>query len=175
MAEKSYKCPYCHKPVLANEAVPVKKRYWHPQCLQQEKEQKKVKAEIKQEVKLAARNDPDYKNLVKYICKLYDLEQLTPMIRSQIEKYHEQYDMKYKGMKLSLEYFYEIKENEIKSKYGIGIVPSIYGDAKALYLSQMKMKRSLKQYNGQQQTNTVKVNMKPKNNRQDKLIDISKI
>lgn len=174
MAERTYKCPFCRQQVNESESILVQKRHYHVNCLQQEKEQKKAKQELKEEIRTAAKSDPDYKKLVEYICELYDLDHISPMIISQIDKYHERYNLKYTGIQLSLQYYYETLKNPIKEQYGIGIVPSIYDKAKYFYLQQKKVAASIKSNNIETKCQVIDVNVKATSKR-NKMIDISQI
>jgi hypothetical protein len=174
MAEKTYKCPFCRQQVGANESILVRKRHYHPSCLQQEQDEKKTKQELKDEIRSAANNDPNYKKLVEYICELYELDHISPMIISQIDKYHERYNLKYTGIQLSLQYYYETLKNPIKEQYGIGIVPSIYDKTKYFYLQQKKVAASVKSDTIETERQVIDVNVKPTSKR-NKMIDISKI
>ena len=75
----------------------------------------------------------DYKNLVAYICELYQIEAPTRWMLKQIKDYKEQFNFTYRGIKTTLHYFYEIQEgNSVEDSMGIGIVPFVYDEAKRL-------------------------------------------
>lgn len=89
------------------------------------REQEKIKKEEK-----------DAQALEEYIVILFQLEYLNPRIRKQIKEYVEQYGFTYSGILKTLQYWYEVKKNDItKANGGIGIVPYVYTQAKNYYHS----------------------------------------
>ena len=87
----------------------------------------------------------DYKNLVAYICELYQIEAPTRWMLKQIKDYKEQFNFTYRGIKTTLHYFYEIQEgNSVEDSMGIGIVPFVYDEAKRFYIEKKAVKDSLK-------------------------------
>lgn len=76
----------------------------------------------------------DYKNLITYICELYNIDCPTGWMLKQIKDFKETYNYTYKGMKTTLNYFFTIKtQNEPEEAMGIGIIPYVYDETKKYY------------------------------------------
>ena len=113
------KCLYCGKTFDRdkNRCIQVGRRYAHYEC--------SLSADEK---KLQEENDK--KELDDYIIQLLKIDFVDARIRKQINKYVEEYQYTYSGIKKALVYFYEIKGNSIeKANGGIGIVPFVYKNA----------------------------------------------
>ena len=86
----------------------------------------------------------DYEKLMIYVIKLYKLKEnyIPQKLQKQVTQYENEYEFTYSGMQKALRYWYEIKKNPIDNKYGLGIIPRIYPEAKqyyySLYLSQLQ-------------------------------------
>lgn len=90
------------------------------------------------------REAQDYRNLIAYICELYQLDAPTGWMLKQIKDFKEQFKYTYKGIKTTLHYFYEIQEgNDVADSMGIGIVPFIYDEAKKFYIDKKAVKDSV--------------------------------
>lgn len=81
----------------------------------------------------------DRKELYDYICDLYELDIPTTMMMKQIKEFKENYNYKYKGMLLALQYWYEILEKSFNEENGLGIIPYIYNEAKKHYIAKQKI------------------------------------
>ncbi len=124
----------------------------------------------------------DYKNLVAYICELYQIEAPTRWMLKQIKDYKEQFNFTYRGIKTTLHYFYEIQEgNSVEDSMGIGIVPFVYDEAKRFYIEKKAVKDSLKDCDLEEIGNrkkTIHINREQKTKNKYKemaLIDIEKL
>lgn len=60
-------------------------------------------------------------------------------------------------MYLTLRYFYEVLENDVKEDAGLGIIPYFYERAKNHYIDILEVKKHLKNFEVDEQTNTVKI------------------
>ncbi len=90
------------------------------------------------------RDSQDYKELIAYICELYQIDAPTGWMLKQIKDFKEQFNYTYKGMKTTLHYFYEIQEgNDVGDSMGIGIVPFVYDEAKRFYIDKKAVKDSV--------------------------------
>lgn len=136
---RQVKCPYCQNLLNKDESYEYKKRYYHPECFN----------EWKQE-------SDDRKDLIAYICELYRLDVPTGMILKQIKEFREEFNYKYKGMELALRYFYETLGNPIQESSGIGIIPYVYEEAKKNYILKMQVAESLKNLK-QEETQVIEV------------------
>jgi molybdopterin converting factor small subunit len=122
---RKVKCPYCQEQLDKDEAVEHKKRYYHEGCFN------------------TWRSEVDHrKELIEYICNMYDIESPTGMMLKQIKEYQDELGYKLKGMQLALEYFHETLGNPIREGDSIGIIPYIYEEAKKHYLTKMKAEES---------------------------------
>lgn len=110
-------CCYCHKTLSKSKDPCVmigNGKYVHKACEDLE----------------AKREKTDKEKLEEYIKKLFNTTYIDPRIQKQIKSFMDNYDYSYSGIQKSLQYFYEIKGNDIsKSNGGIGIVPYVYKDA----------------------------------------------
>lgn len=124
MAKHIVKCLYCGKTFDASIEPFVKpraNRYAHEACA------KGIETAKTQDEK-------DKEALESYIKKLFGVKSISVKIRKQIEKYHQENNYSYSGIRKSLVYFYEVRGNSLeKANGGIGIVPYIYADAFTYY------------------------------------------
>ena len=122
MARKT-KCPACSL-FFDRDIMPYvhhKNRYYHEDCYN-----KNLSLEQKQLVEKA--------ELEKYICELFNIKEITPRIMKQMNDYVKINGFTYKGIQLTLYYFFELKGNPLsKSNGAIGIVPFVYSDAKEFF------------------------------------------
>lgn len=119
-------CVFCHQ-TFDRDKIPFvqisKARYAHKEC------------SLTQDEKLS-QEEKDKKDLEEYIMKLFNTEYVDPRIQIQIKKFLKDYNYTYSGIKKSLVYFFEIKNNSIeKANGGIGIVPYVYQNAYNYYFS----------------------------------------
>lgn len=128
MARK-VKCPECGTFNDKENTVTFNGRYYCPVCY----ENKQKEAD-------------DYKNLIAYICELYQIDAPTGWIVKQIKDFKEQFHYSYKGMKTTLHYFYEIEHNDPADSLGVGIIPFVYEEAKKFYIDRLAVKDSVKDY-----------------------------
>lgn len=124
MAKHIVKCLYCGKTFDASIEPFVKprvNRYAHEACA------KGIETTKTQDEK-------DKEALESYIKKLFGVKSISVKIKKQIEKYHQENNYSYSGIRKSLVYFYEVRGNSLeKANGGIGIVPYVYADAFMYY------------------------------------------
>ena len=89
------------------------------------------------------RESQEYKELIAYICKLYQIDAPTGWMLKQIKEFKEQFNYTYRGIKSTLHYFYEIEGNEVADNIGIGIVPFVYEEAKKFYIDKIAVRNSI--------------------------------
>lgn len=107
------KCYLCDKNVPSADAVKAYGYNFHKHC-----------AELYQ----------DKRELQDYICILFGYKKPGPRILQQIKKYVEEDGYTYREIKLTLQYFFEVRKNSIKkANGGIGIVPYVYEEAGNYY------------------------------------------
>jgi molybdopterin converting factor small subunit len=128
---KLVKCPYCEKKLPKDEAVTHSKRYYHQNCFDE-----------------MQRNKEDRKELIEYICNLYNLDAPTGLILKQVKDFQETYNYKFKGIMLALQYFHDTLDNPVREGDGIGIVPYVYEDAKRHYITRVNVENSLENIEG---------------------------
>ena len=77
----------------------------------------------------------DTERLKVYIIQLYKCEDdaLWPKLMLQAQTIAKDYNFTYSGIMKSLEYFHRVKKNPVDTKYGIGIIPYVYNEAKEYY------------------------------------------
>lgn len=122
------KCPYCKERDSKEVMIKIGNRYWHQSC--RDIYEQKMEEQKTEELKNKERDAKEYKELIAYICELYNIEKPTGMILKQVRDFHnEPYNWRYQAIQLALEYFFEIKENSTANARGIGIVPYIYDEA----------------------------------------------
>ena len=99
-----------------------------------------------------------YKDLVAYICELFQMDAPTPLMCKQIKDYKEQFDYTYRGMKTTLNYFFEIQEgNDPNDSIGVGIIPFVYDEAKKFYIDKKAVKDSVLECDIEKMQNTKRV------------------
>jgi len=121
------KCPYCGQQDTKDNLVQVGRRYWHQECIEQNE------ADKSEEDLIIERDKRERKQLIQYICELYQTKNPNPRIMKQIKQFHEENEYRYFAIQLALEYFYIIKDNPIKTTATIGIVPYVMEDAQNYY------------------------------------------
>jgi hypothetical protein len=117
--------------------------------------------------------DTDREELNRYICKLFSLKKITPLIDSQINNFVSINGYTLKGIQGTLYYFFELEEREVgEDVKGIGIVPFVYDEAKDYFSLKSKALEENRKFNKKTQEVSVRVHTRdysvPK-------IDISKI
>lgn len=140
MAKKAkVKCPQCGEMMNREGKIPVKSRFYHPECLE---DLRKQNAEGTKSVNLSS-NENEYAELISYICERYDIPRPTGMILKQIKTYKEDFGYRYKGMELALRFFYDLEENHVRDDAGVGIIPYVYDRAKNFYARRIELQNSL--------------------------------
>lgn len=111
--------------------------------------------------------------LYEYICRLFNIEELNQFLNFQLQKIFKENNFTYNGVLYTLKYFFEVKENKPDIKYGIGIVPAVYEEAKNFYIKKSILWDKNQKVDIKKETNTVKVSTKP--SKKTSLIDIDKL
>lgn len=71
----------------------------------------------------------DQKGLEDLICELYEIEEVTSLIKNQISKFKKQHGYSYKDIGRAFYYYVKVLGREAKLSGGIGIVPYYMEDA----------------------------------------------
>jgi len=122
----------------------IDNRYYCIECAENRKKEKE-------------RNKNGWEELFEYICELYNIDTLTGMMFKQIKDFRENYNYKNKGMYLTLKYYYETLENEIKEDTGLGIIPYYYERAKQYFLEKQEIIKHTEEFKSHESINTVKI------------------
>lgn len=83
--------------------------------------------------------------LESYIKGIMSLEKISPLIKRQIQRFHDENGYSYNGILLTLKYFYEIKNGDPHRAKGIGIVEYVYDEAKKYYEQVQKVIKNIDQ------------------------------
>ena len=141
-SDRPVKCPYCNQYFKRSteKFIYDKGRYWHEDCHNIQIGEKK-------------KYEKDKRELIAYIEKLLN-KKVDARIHKQIKTFVEDYGYKYKGIQLTLEYFFELKGNLVsKAQGGIGIVPYVYEEAKQYYMMKDQVVENLDNIEGSPVTN----------------------
>lgn len=175
MATRKPKCPICKKDVDKNgehsdSFVFYKNRYYHGECYET----------IKENVSDKKQEEMDRQELNLYIAKLYNVKYPSPFLLKQVKDFRED-GYTYKGMYLTLKYFYETLGNKVKEDTGIGIIPYMYEKTTKFYIQCRNVEDNLEEINDKineyYKTKVIKVknDIRSTKGRENILIDISKI
>lgn len=130
MATHYVKCPICGEKfdTLKVPFVQVSVRRWaHASCAEKGK----------------TKEETDREKLEAYIKFLLQIDYLPPRVYKQLKEFTEKYHYSYSGIHRTLQYFYEVKKNDLaKSNQGIGIVPYVYQEAYNYYYAIWLAKQS---------------------------------
>lgn len=132
-SDRPVKCPYCNQYFRrsAEKYEFYKQRYWHVDC---------YNAQVGEKQRITT----ERQELISYIEKLFN-KKVDARILRQIKTFIDDYGYKYKGIQLTLEYFFELKGNSlVKSQGGIGIVPYVYEEAKQYYMMKQQVAENLR-------------------------------
>lgn len=113
------------------------------------------------------------------ICRIFKINDIGPMIKSQIKRFNQD-GISLKNIRLTLEYFFEIRSNSPLTAKGIGIVPYVHEEMKeyyrALAIRRKDNEVELKEMEGRKIT---KIKMKPPTRKTDykstKLINLEEL
>lgn len=168
-------CPYCSQSVDKGQPSKVyQKRTYHQHCYKKMCDEKYAKTDKK--TTAFAQNDKKVvtqQDLYSYICKLFKLNELNGKLISQLKNLFSDYNYTYGGVMLTLKYFFEIKGNEPDLKYGIGIVPFVYDEAKEFFSQKKIIKQKMENTEFKKEEKTVLYKKKPRQNK--RLVDIDKL
>lgn len=124
-------CPYCNQEIGKSQPQKTyKNKHYHSLCY------KKMCEELFDN---ATKNLDSQQELYNYICKLFNLSELSPFLSAQLKKFENEYNMTYDGMWYSLKYYFEILGNPIDKRRGVGIVPYVYDEARNFYNKKVKL------------------------------------
>jgi hypothetical protein len=157
-------CPKCNQIIEPNENTKVyKNKKYHIKCYKELVDELYNKSKTSQDIK---------QELYDYICRIFNLKEITPLIKIQLDKYYTEYEFTYEGMLYTLKYFFDVMENDVGKCEGIGIIPYVYQEAKEFYVLKDHL-YDLEIIENPIENKIVKI--KPINYSQTKLIDINNL
>jgi len=131
MNKQNAKCKYCEEIIEKGTGIKYGNRFFHPNCLTKEKDEKKKRIQQRKE----NGKTEEWKELLDFIdfhLKENQLE-FTSFIPQQIQKYtKEPYNYKYTGMLLTLKYIIQEQKDEF-NQYSIFKIPYYYDKLKEEY------------------------------------------
>ena len=123
MAKQMVKCPYCEQMFDRNseDFIKVGRRYAHKKCQEKYEES-------------ATEEEKEYKKLYYFTKELFGNQFNYVLVKQQVDKYIQQ-GYTSKGIRLSLDWFFNIQHNPIANSKGVGIVPYVYKEAMEYFLA----------------------------------------
>lgn len=119
------------------------------------------------------------KELEDLICTLYEIEEPTELIKSQISKFVEEHGYTYKDIGRAFYYFNQVLGREPRLAAGIGIVPYYIEDAREHFRKEKQrldgLKRQGEVLKNSEPTKTIRVKEVKRDNRGIKKIDMTNI
>ena len=127
-------CAKCGASIQSDQDVKYRSKHYHSACLDAIKAAAKAKDQ-KKASSSTVRLDPERDELERYICSLYGIPCLSPLLNKQINDFHTQRGYPHKNILLALQYFFEILPANVPEpdSPSIGIVPYIYDEALAFW------------------------------------------
>lgn len=154
---RQMKCPRCDDTVTKYKAIHhTNGRYYHESCFNEWRNRAS-----------------DRDSLISYVMELYNIKRPTGMMLMQIKRFHEEFGYKYKGMELTLRYFYEILGNNVREGDGLGIIPYIYEEATEQFKRQISINESVEKNKNKEREKRIVYVEKEKKDKN--LIDIESI
>ena len=141
---RQVKCPMCSNLNDKENTKKIDNKYYCIDCAKKREEEK-------------AKHKNDWEELFEYICELYNIKTLTGMMFKQIKEFRDTYGYTNKGIFLTLKYYYEVLENEVKEDTGLGIVVYYYEKAKQHFIEIRDVKRHVEDFEVNEQIKIVKI------------------
>ena len=142
---------------------------------------KSLNVEHVDEPKVARNEDIEFRSFVQYVCTVFEINELTHLMATQVKRYVSELHMKYGGMKATVEYCMCFLEPPLSPtlKYGLGFIPKYYDEAKAFYMSRRRARQHARNVDMDtvvNQTCTITINESNLNQpTKGKLIDIGEM
>ena len=142
---RQVKCPICNTMNDKEQTEHIGNRYYCKQCAIKKKQQTK-------------KNTDGWDELFQYICKLYNIPTLTAMMFKQIKDFrNEPYNFTNIGMYLTLRYYYETLNHEVKEDAGLGIIPYYYDRAEKQYIDVLKIQNHIQDFQVTEKESTIQI------------------
>ena len=104
------KCAKCHQTISPpSSAVTYRSKSYCSACFSTLKDQ----AAKKDKKTSALLNDPDFLDLSSYLCSLFSIQELTPLLRKQVSEYHNEKHWSWKSISLAAKYFFELSPSSL--------------------------------------------------------------
>jgi len=142
---KKVKCPTCGKMNEKENTKTISNKYYCIEC-----------GDIRE--KEIEKNKDYWDELFEYVCELYNIDTLTGMMFKQIKDFRTINNYTNRGMLLTLKYYYETLENEVKENTGLGIITYFYEEAKRHYIEKLDVKKYMNDFEVNEETKTIIVN-----------------
>lgn len=111
------------------------------------------------------RDSDEYKHLVEFICKNYELNRPTGFMLKQIKEMKDDFGWSYAAMTYTLWYCKEILGLQLLEKFGVALIKHHYEEAANYYSQQEKMKEQVKSLESVEiKTRIIKQNKRSTNN-----------
>ncbi len=123
------KCKRCGITLTANERVTHNGKSYCNDCCE-----------------IVKREATEYKELIKFICESFIITEPTSMILKQIKTYKTINNYTYAAMTYTLWYCKDILGKVMDVKYGVGLIPYFYNEAKEYYTQQESISNSVNKY-----------------------------
>ena len=154
------KCDFCKNQIEGIDYVTKNKKRYHSQCYAGMIDS----AEQKNGQKATALQAGDKGELLAYICKLYDIAEVSHTVDKQIEDFVHFKGYSYSGIQKTLYYFYELEGNKVLDEFKdtIGIVPHCYDKARKFFESVFIANKANESFVPQETNVHVKITPKPR-------------
>lgn len=133
LARHIVKCKICGQQFDADKEPSVKvssTRYAHKKCVENPEA-------------VLSPEDLDKMELENYLLQLFNLQYVEPQMKKMIQKFIEQDNFTYSGIRKALIYFYEVKGNPIDDKgKTLGIIPYVYEESRRYFYSLWQAQQS---------------------------------
>ena len=159
-------CPYCTKPITDG-AVKYRSRQYHPECF----EKLKQDAKQKNDKKVAKLNDPELEALEKYLCSVFDIPSVTPLLRQQINEFH-QAGHSWDQIRLTVRYWFEMEEPNDEFNVTLGILPYVFEESDSFWQRAEEANRYNRTFTPHESTVVVPFISKPRKKKSARIEDM---
>lgn len=124
------KCAKCHKLIVpVSSAVSYRSKSYCSECFASLKD----KASQKNQKTAGQMNDPAFLALSEYLCGVFRLEGLTPLLQKQLTEFHEEKGWTWESIHKAARYFFSLSNPQGEQPVTLGILPFIYDEAMDYY------------------------------------------
>lgn len=124
----------------------------------------------------AERDSIEYKQLIEFVCKNYEIDAPTGFMLKQIKEFRNDYNYPYSAITYTLWYCKEILQKELQVNYGLALVKYYYEEAKDYYTQQSRIIDHMKSISDSDiKTKVVKGTVINSNRNNNSLLDLSNL